>query len=283
MLWDKNFYENLPYSILDGIYYLDKSNRIIYWDKKEENFKFLKNQEKCATKYKKISSYLEYDITKKKDCENKIEESILNFFELQVNYIAEIYLFEKNKKFPPIMLKVEPLDINEIKGKIEFFTINSTKLSLLKVIDNLIKINNYDELTYTANYDVIFKALEEKIDKYKKFNQNSGFILFIVMINSNLYNDYNKILRLIGVNILRNIRIIDITGRVKDNIFLSIISNIKEKDLVKISERIKSALENTDFLIENKKINVTISYKNFLPTLFDSSSSFKTKIEKELK
>ncbi len=281
MLWDKDFYDNLPYSIIDGIYYIDKSKRVTYWDKEESLIsRLLENKNICEIT-KKSSFYLEYDI--KEDCKAKIEDSISRAFNLGVNYISEIYLFEKNRSFPPVMLKVALLDSNneDIKGIIEFFTIRSIKLSLLKVIDNLIKFNNYDSLTYTANYEFIFNFIEEKIDKYKKNNLPFGYVLFTVNIDNNFY--YNEILKLVGINILRNIRIIDTVGRIKDNNFLCIISNIKEEQLIKISNRIKNTLEGTDFLIDNKKIRINLSVKSYFIKANDSVMSLKEKIENELK
>jgi len=279
VLWDSKFYNNIPDNIVDGIYYLDSSNRIDYWEMGEALIdKLLQYKKDCGIN-KRFSFYIEY--IENEDIREKIDNVMLKALSYGKDTTSEIYLFEKDKVRAPILIRVDPLPANneEITAIIEIFTVKSKKIGLLRFINELIESGNYDNLTYIAKEDFLYNVIDKKIDLYKRFNDNFGYLLLKVFLKDRVTSYYNEILRLVGINILRNIRTRDIAGRLNENNFLCVISNIKEENLFKIEERVRKTLENTDFIVQDIKMNINVSSNVFITKTTDSLLTIKDKIK----
>lgn len=130
----------------------------------------------------------------------------------------------------------------------------------------LSELVNVDGLTNLYNHryfqECLDKAIEYSID-YKK----SVSLLFMDIDFFKNYNDINghqagdRLLKKMGIILKSNIRENDIVARYGGEEFAAILPNTTEEEAIKIGERIRKAVENTNFEGQDKQPNknVTIS------------------------
>lgn len=132
---------------------------------------------------------------------------------------------------------------------------------LEKLIQDLKEINVHDCLTKVYNYRTIIEIIEKKI-KYFRYKKEIFSLLMLDIDDFKKINDKfghvfgDEILMKISNEIKMNIRKDDYIGRFGGEEFIVIFNNTKLDEAIKISERIRKAIEQAEFF---PSLKVTIS------------------------
>ncbi len=172
-----------------------------------------------------------------------------------------------------IVIKVALNQINELKEERSYYfnevARKNSELQALVSKDFLTDLNNHQ--SFYSYYDEVVSYAYKKqhnlgltlidIDNFKKINDTYGHLAG------------DQILKELGVILKTSIRNTDFAARYGGEEFAVIFPNTDIHSTIKLSERIRKKVENYDFIVDSKKINVTISLGSdtFIPTTLQPS------------
>lgn len=245
----------------DGVYIVDKSRKIIYWNKAAEDLTGYSHLDLVGSYcFNNILNHI--DIHGNKLCmsgcplvaairDNEIKES-------------NVFFHHKDGYRVPISLKALPYKYSngEITGAIEIFSENSERKQILEKIKNLEKLAMLDELTQLPNRRYIENVIQMKLNEYLLNEVKFGLIFMDIddfkKINDNYGHDIGDlVLKTISKTFSNNLRGDDIIGRWGGEEFIAVFSGVNRENLEKIAEKLRMLVENT--VIKDEKLKVTIS------------------------
>ena len=277
MILEKDFYEKIIENLHDGLYFVDRNRVIIYWNKAAE----------------RISGYTANEVVGLSCADN-----ILNHVDAEGNHLCtgmcplaatitdgkphedEVYMHHKDGHRIPVSVRVSPLTDKDGKiiGGIELFTDISNQVANQLRVKELEKLALIDNLTQLANRRYIDHEIQRILEEKRRLNVPFG-ILFMDIDHFKKFNDTyghdvgDKVLKFVANTFVSNARPYDLYGRWGGEEFIGIIRNVSYKDLEALGNRIRSLIENSYIMHENKKLNVTISIGATLVNADDSIDS----------
>ncbi|MBV5318990.1 MAG: sensor domain-containing diguanylate cyclase [Desulfobulbaceae bacterium] len=263
MNMDSDSYARIIDSLHDGLYCVDTSKTITYWNKAAERITGYAADEvvgkSCADN---ILTHV--DLTGRSLCQDScpLAATIVD----GVNREMEIYIHHKDGHRLPVLVRVSTIKDPEGKviGGVELFTdISSLQANSLRVIE-LEKLALLDNLTQLANRNYLERELQARFEEFKRHKIPFG-VLFIDIDHFKKVNDTYG--HLIGDNVLRftaqtfdaNSRPFDLYGRWGGEEFLGIIRNVTADHLVLLGERLRMLIEHSYIMADETKIQITIS------------------------
>jgi diguanylate cyclase (GGDEF)-like protein len=167
-------------------------------------------------------------------------------------------------------------------GAIELFTDISNQAANELRVKELEKMALLDNLTQLANRNYITKEFQNRLEEKKRFNMPFG-ILFIDIDHFKIFNDLyghdvgDIILKFIANTFIANARPFDFYGRWGGEEFLGIIRNVTGENLESMGNRLRSLIEKSYIMHEDKKLFVTVSIG---ATLVNDNDSIDTLIKR---
>lgn len=260
---EKDTYEKIIENLHDGLYFTDLKRVITYWNKAAE----------------KISGFTADEVVGKPCSDN-----ILTHIDSEGNSLcggmcplaatladgkaheAEVYMHHKDGHRIPVSVRVNTLTDKrgKIIGGIELFTDISNNPANALRIKELEKLALIDHLTQLANRNYVEREIRSRLEEKKRFNMPFG-ILLIDIDNFKIFNDRyghdvgDNVLKYVSNTFIANSRPFDLYGRWGGEEFISVMRNVNLKDLETLGNRVRSLVENSYIIHENKKLNVTIS------------------------
>lgn len=257
------FYENILENLFDGVYYLDRERKIIFWNQAAE----------------RITGYSKADVVG-----SKCSANILRHIDEDGNELCEhgcpatatmadrklhegdVYLHHKNGHRVPVSVRVTPVtdDENEVVGAVEIFSDNSQRMDTLTELELLRKEVLIDSLTGVGNRTVaelILGAYLQQLD----FNETPFGVLFLDIdffkrVNDTFGHDVgDHVLKMVSGTISSLMRPADIVARWGGEEFLIIVPNIENDILAKLGERVRAFIEHSWIIIDGHKLAVTVS------------------------
>lgn len=260
---EKDAYERIIDNLYDGLYLVDLNRVITYWNKAAE----------------RISGFSAGEVVGK-SCSN----NILTHIDGEGNNLCsgacplaatladgeaketEVYMHHKDGHRIPVSVRINTLNdaSGNIIGGIELFTdISNNQANELRVKE-LEKLALIDNLTQLANRNYIDREIRIRFEEKNRFNIPFG-ILFIDIDHFKIFNDNyghdvgDNVLKYISNTLVASSRPFDLYGRWGGEEFIGIMRNINYKDLEALGNRVRSLVENSYIIHENKKLHVTIS------------------------
>ena len=193
---------------------------------------------------------------------------------------TNVYLQHKDGHRVPVMVKALPIQNNqgEITGAVEIFTEIQSEKSFRSNLERLQKEASEDALTGIPNRKYLMALLESKLREYKAVGVSFG-VCFIDIDHFKSINDNyghetgDEILKLLVKTISLSLRKNDIIGRLGGEEFVVLVSDIDQAGLEKVSEKIRSLVENSKLRHHEKELTMTISIGATLINPNDTSES----------
>jgi len=273
----KKFFEEAVNASIDGIYFVDRRRKILYWNKASEE----------------ITGYKKEEIVNRRCYDNilkHVDESDKNLCKTScplVKAVAtgkiieeDVFLHDKNGARIPVHVEAIPVrnSKGEIVGAVERFTQSWGLAQIRENIQQLQKSAFIDPLTQVPNRRYLEQKLEESLDEFKKLGKNSGFI-FLDIDNFKHVNDTfghlagDKILKAVAQTILSNIKPHDVVGRFGGEEFAVILKDVNEESLKKIASKLSTLIKTSSVYDEGHEISVTVSMGLTLPKESDTKES----------
>ena len=257
------FYRELLDNLYDGVYFVDCSRIITYWNKAAEN----------------ITGYSGADVIGKGCFDNilvHVDEKGRSLCDsgcplqasLEDGTSREINAFLKHRDGHrlPVLVKVNAIhDANgSIIGGIHSFNDNSSLLYVKKHAAELEKLSTVDGLTGVGNRRYADITLQKKLAELKRYGWTFG-ALFVDIDNLKSINDTygheagDEVLKMVARTMLAQIRPFDYIFRWGGDELMLILVNVDQRRLHASAERMRVAVQNAGLRFGSATIRVTVS------------------------
>jgi diguanylate cyclase (GGDEF)-like protein/PAS domain S-box-containing protein len=274
---DDKFYKELIENLYDGVYYVDDSQRITFWNKSAE----------------KITGYLKNEVLGS-FCSNNILRHINdNGDELCIKGCPlrrtlndgqvrddDVYLHHKNGHRVPVSVRVSPIFNKEniIIGAVEIFSENFRQVNLLKELGKLKDETLSDELTKVGSRKFAELKLSSRFNEMKKFGVPFGVLFFDIDEFKKVNDTYghsagDDVFTMVSKTIVNILRSLDYLCRWGGDEFLVIVPNVNLSALQIVAEKIRMFIEKTWLEINGNILKVTVSVGGTIATKGDTQES----------
>ena len=256
-------YKNLLDQVSDGVYYLDRNRRIVYWNKGAER---LTGYAKAEVLGRKCSDDILVHMNASGHSLCDFSCPIDQLYGDPCHGDGEFILRHKDGHRIPVLVRVSSiLNTNgQVVGAAQVFTDNYSKVTLKKRIDELQKQSLIDPLTKLANRRAMEIYLTSRREEFRRFRWPFG-VLFIDIDHFKNINDNfghmvgDDILKMVAETLFHNNRPFDIVGRWGGEEFLAIIANVDLEALKEIADRYRVFIRKSKMVQAKGDIRVTVS------------------------
>lgn len=260
---DSRFYKEVLDAIADGVYFLDLSRTITFWNKSAERLTGYKSEEVLGRNC--MDNLLRHVDEKGKElCKGKCP--MMATMKDGVTLEASVFMHHKLGHRVPVFVRSSPMrdETGKIVGAVEIFSENSKQLDVVRemeelrqevLVDPLTDVGNrrYGDLTIErleearSRGDVQFGALFADIDHFKNVNDIWGHLVG------------DKVLTMIAATIKNVVRPMDRVCRWGGEEFLVLVVNTSPEELASLAERLRLIVSKTWLEHEGEHVRATIS------------------------
>lgn len=260
---NEQIYLNILDNLYEGVYFINRKKRIIYWNKGAEQITGYNRTELIGQKCSE-NMIIHIDTNGNILCQDRCP--LNKTLEKGSFYEGEAYLHHKNGYRIPVFVRINPIrnSEGEIIGGVEVFIDNNSNVAVQQKIYELQKLALLDPLTEIGNRRYGEIKLNEAFNAWERYKIPFG-ILYLDIDNFKTINDQNghdigdQILKMITRTLMKNLRPFDFLSRWGGEEFIAIIINIKEDELFNMANRLRMLVEKSNLFLKNKIVNATIS------------------------
>ncbi len=264
MPYRDGFFKGLLDNLSDGVYFVDRERRILYWNHGAERISGYRAEE--------VVGHLCFDNILKHVSQDgwctlcqglcPLARTIQDGRTRE----KEVFLHHRDGHRVPVLVRISPLldEGGRVVGAVEVFSDNSSKVAALRKIEELQEVALLDPLTGVGNRRYCEIALADKFAEMGRFGWSFG-VLFMDLDNFKSVNDRlghdvgDAILRIVGKTLLANTRTMDFIGRWGGEEFLAIVANVEGDKLLQIADRFKMLVAQTTLDLPAETVSVTVS------------------------
>jgi diguanylate cyclase (GGDEF)-like protein/PAS domain S-box-containing protein len=263
MLNDNNTYKQILENMDEGVYFVDRDRRIIYWNKGAERISgFTAEQVQGHFCHENILNHVTENGTRLCFFGCPLHATIADGNSRQ----AEIYLHHAAGHLVPIMIRTTPLrdETGEIVGAVEVFSDNTRLMTIRHQVRRLEDAAYLDPLTGIGNRRFMEKRLQTAMVEYR-YQDNPFGILFIDIDRFKLINDTyghavgDQVLTMVA-NTMRNyLRSDDAVARWGGEEFVALFQGLDESGLKSTADKLATLVRNSALRVKGQVISVTVS------------------------
>lgn len=263
MLLDAVSFNTIVDNLYDGLYLVDRSRTIRYWNKAAE----------------KISGYTAAEVVGR-TCADQIlthvdgsgDDLCSGSCPLALSMSgggaceAEIFLHHKAGHRVPVAVRITPLTDGDgaVVGAVELFTDISNLETARARVRELEALAMLDNLTRLANRHYIEKELFVRFEEQKRFGIAFGFLFMDIdhfkRVNDTYGHDVGDlVLKFVADTLVKNSRPFDLIGRWGGEEFVGIIRNVGSRQLETDGNRLRQLVASSYLPTAAGKLQVTIS------------------------
>jgi len=285
MTIDPKFFEVMLEGLYDGIYFMDKSQRILYWSKGAERITGFAAEEVIGS-HCSDNVLTHVDDLGRRLCESDLCPALKTINDGKKRE-AEIYLHHKNGHRLPVLTRILAVkgSNGDVIGAVEVFTDNRlavetknriAELEKLALIDPLTRIGNrryaeiqlHRSLNELNRYGWPFAVFFIDIDHFKTINDTHG------------HNTGDRVLQIVAKTIVRSMRPSDILGRWGGEEFLAIVPNCGPSEIGFVGNKMRSLVEQSYIWNGPDPLRVTLSVGGTSARPEDSISTLISRADK---
>lgn len=259
---NKDLYMNILSSIDEGIYFVDVERRITFWNRGAEKITGFKSED--------VLGHFCYD-------------NILNHIDDEGNHLCfggcplhktiqdgearkvNVYLHHKDgHRVPVVVRSAQIVENGQVVGAVELFTDNTSYKMVSKNLEELSTIALHDQLTELPNRRYLESFLSSKFNEYKTLEIQFGAIFIDIDHFKGVNDTYghktgDELLKLVAKTLAGGIRSNDMIARNGGEEFVAILQIDSLEKLEKVSEKLRTLIENSSIRDHDKNIKITVS------------------------
>lgn len=258
------FYKELLDRVGDGVYFVDRERRIVYWNEGAARLTGYKSEELLGRRCQD-NILCHVDQKGKRLCLDgcPLSESIAD----GQARTANVFLRHKQGRRVPVCVHVQPMQgaDGSIIGAIEIFNENSAELESQRKMDEMIRLAFLDHLTLLPNRRFLDMSLHTALSEYEVHQDPFG-VLVIDLDKFKTINDRyghsggDRALQEAAKTLVGSLRPSDIVGRWGGDEFLAITRNVNLGSLRELAQRCVTMISETAALINlGQRIPITSS------------------------
>ena len=258
----EELYLNIINNLRDGIYFVDKERKILFWNKAAQE----------------ITGYAPEEIVGK-PCQhsslNHIDDKGRPLCVVGCPLFAtlgdgqqrqdQVFVRHKDGYRIPIHVNIFPMRKDgEIVGAVEVFTQDSPTVYEDDLVEKLSNVAMHDQLTRLPNRRYLDSFLSYKMEEYRRFGRPFAVLFADIDNFSRFNNEYghdvgDAVLKNIAASIKRSVRRNDLVGRWGGEEYIGIYSIADASDLPIIGEKYRQLVQNTEVACDKGILNVSVS------------------------
>jgi diguanylate cyclase (GGDEF)-like protein/PAS domain S-box-containing protein len=260
---ERAYYRAALANLTDGVYFVDREQRITYWNDAAE----------------RITGYGAEELLGR-----RCRDNVLSHTDAEGNNLcergcplaatmadgepreAEIYVRHRHGHLVPVVVRVAPIRDADgrISGGVEVFTDHTSRMSALDTMRELRQAALLDPLTGLGNrrcsqlvlgarlaeadrYGWQFGLLFADIDRFKRVNDTYG------------HRIGDEVLKMVARTLQNSLRPFDFVGRWGGEEFVALVVGVQDEELRTVAERARSLVERAGYAVGDDAVQVTVS------------------------
>lgn len=257
-------YEQMLNNVYEGVYFVDKTRKITFWNSGAERITGFKADEILGKYcYENILNHM--DENGRQLCMNgcPLHETLKD----EQMRITTVYLHHKDGHRLKVNVKVFPMynDERELVGAAEVFVQSKKAFASDLTEEELKSIAYIDQLTKVPNRRATESTLNLHLDEFERDRQEFGIVFLDIdhfkYVNDNYgHNIGDEVLKMIAQTLNQAIRSIDFVGRWGGEEFVIILEGISCDSFPQILDKLLILVRESKLrLPEGNEISVTVS------------------------
>ncbi len=260
---DASFYRNLLECLYDGVYYVDRQKRIVYWNKAAEG----------------LTGYSRQEVTGRSCADNLLRHVDSGGRQLCIEGCplgqtlvdgrvreADVYLHHKQGHRVPVSIRVSPVRDADgrIVGAVEVFQESVSKMAMLEELQMLKRDALIDPLTRVGNRKMAEMSLQRRLEEKRRYGIGFG-LLFFDIDHFKQCNDScghlvgDRVLCMVAQTAVGALRSVDVVARWGGEEFIVLLPNVDEPTLAAVAERLRFLIAKSWLSIDDRPVAVTVS------------------------
>jgi diguanylate cyclase (GGDEF)-like protein/PAS domain S-box-containing protein len=238
---DPGFYKELLDHMSDGVYFVDRDRRILYWNEGAFRMSGYTAQELVGRSCQDdILCHVDYE--GKRLCQDgcPLSASIDDGGSQE----AHVFLRHKEGRRVPVTVRVEPLREADgsIVGAIEIFSDDSAQTEARRKTEAMKRLAFLDHLTQLPNRRFVEMSLSTSLAEYQVHKDPFGVLVFDLDKFKTINDSYghecgDRALQEVAKTVVGSLRPTDIVGRWGGDEFLAILRNVNHEILTSLAKR----------------------------------------------
>jgi len=261
---DDGVYRNLLDSISDGIYFVDRDRKIVFWNRGAEAITGYDRSE-ILESHCHSGKLRHLDLAGNDLCRGKCALALTIEDGLQRE--EEVFLHHKDGHRVPVSIRVSPVRGGDgaVSGAVEIFQDISSRISDSERIEQLQKMAFLDDLTGIASRRYLEMRLRDRFGEMDRFHWTFGILLIDIdhfkRVNDTYgHNVGDRMLKMIATTLSACTRSFDLVGRWGGEEFLALVASVDVGHLAAIGNRYRLLVEKSSLpMPEGPALHVTIS------------------------
>jgi diguanylate cyclase (GGDEF)-like protein/PAS domain S-box-containing protein len=272
-----NFYKDCLDRLQDGVYFVDTTRRITYWNQGAEQLTGYSAREAIG-RYCFDNFLVHVDEQGRALCFNgcPLASTIGDGRHRE----AEVYFRHKSGHRVPVSVKVAPITdgAGRILGAVELFSDVTAKKNIERRAGELEGLAFLDALTGVPNRRYIELKVRQAIQEVGEFGRSIGLIMLDVDHFKKVNDSYgheagDEALRAVCNTIASNLRQEDTVGRLGGEEFLILVTDVNATSLSVFAERCRMLIAESGVPVQDGILRVTVSVGATLINHGDSEQS----------
>ena len=284
---DSTFYKDLLDHMSDGVYFVDRDRRILYWNDGATRLTGYKPEEmigRCC----QDNTLCHVDATGKNLCHDgcPLTASVAD----GGHHEAQVFLLHKQGRRVPVAVRVQPIRAQDgsIAGAVEIFSDDTAQLATRRRTQEMERLAFLDQLTQVPNRRYIEMSLATAMSEYQVHNDPFG-ILVIDMnrfkaINDNFgHNTGDRALQEVAKTLTGALRGSDIVGRWGGDEFVAIVRHVDSNALNVLANRCCALVAQTSLSVSGgPNVPLSISAGGALVTAGDTAETILKRADQQM-
>ncbi len=238
---DTVFYKKLLDQMSDGVYFVDRDRRILYWNEGAFRLSGYTSQE-LVGRFCQDDTLCHVDNEGKRLCQDGCPLSV----SLGDGGMHEANLFLRHKqgRRVPVKVRVQPMRgaDGSIIGAIEIFNDDSSQAEARRKTEAMKRLAFLDHLTQLPNRRFVEMSLGTALAEYAVHNDSFGVMAFDLDCFKGINDSFghscgDRALQEVAKTVVGSLRPSDIIGRWGGDEFVVILRNLNVETLAKLAER----------------------------------------------
>jgi diguanylate cyclase (GGDEF)-like protein/PAS domain S-box-containing protein len=246
-----DLYKELLDRMSDGVYFVDRNRRIVYWNEGATRLTGYKADEVVGRSCQE-GKLCHVDAVGWLTCSDSCP--LLDCMDDGIPREADLFLIHKQGRRVPVRFQVQP--IREANGRIvgaaEIFRDNTAEIEVRRKADAMERLAFLDPLTHQPNRRFLEMSLRTALVEFESHSDPFGVLLFDLnnfkAINDRLgHTSGDRALLEVGKTLAGALRSKDIVGRWAGDEFLAIAHNVTMQVLGELAERCVALVQAASF------------------------------------
>jgi diguanylate cyclase (GGDEF)-like protein/PAS domain S-box-containing protein len=275
---DPAFFKGLLDHMSDGVYFVDRDRRILYWNDGAARLTGYTSEELVGRSCQD-DTLCHVDGSGTHLCQNgcPLTASITD----GGLHEAQVFLRHKQGWRVPVLVRVQPIrDTNgEITGAVEIFSDDSAQHAARRKNEELERLAFLDQVTKLPNRRYVEMSLQTVLSEYRVHNDAFGVLLIDLDRFKNINDRFghangDRALQEVAKTLVGTLRTTDIVGRWGGDEFLAVVRHVNHDNLTMLAERCCTLVAETSLPVgEGEVVSLSVSIGGALVTPEDGPES----------